>query len=63
MRKSQIIGLGQRDGSTIEAEVIQTLDGDRKDYVLHKTGQHQVTLFRLTGKDWDAERMVDDVME
>ena len=44
---TRITGLGQRDGSELKVEVIQDFEGDTKDYILRKTGQHKVTLFRV----------------
>jgi len=50
-----ISGLGQRDGSTIKVETILNLDGNKKDYVLRKTGQNKVTLFKVIGIEYPTD--------
>lgn len=47
MEDGQIVGLGKRDGSSIEVEVLMELEGNKKDYILRRTGQHKVTLFKV----------------
>lgn len=43
----EIVGIGKRDGSTIPVKVLYELAGDKKDFILRKTGQHKVTLFKI----------------
>jgi len=42
-----IEGLGKRDGSFTPVEVVCELEGNKKDYILRRTGQNKVTLFKV----------------